>query len=195
MTQSNFHPLIDVDDVTAQFRQRFVDLANELFNRSWVLEDCTKIFECEKAMKLTKAENSKIWVQINKPGFASSLDLMEGAGDAIERIASRHDVYFVTSPLKSSPTWVSDRTRWIRKHFGTTLAKKIIFTKMKYMIDGDCLIDDNIDILSDWMTKRMARSPGRPHWPMIYHWPYNVNGSSMMPRFTSWPNIVAALQC
>lgn len=186
---------IDVDDVTAKFRQRIVDVANELFGWDKQLEDCTSTFEVEKAMNLTKTQNAKLWVEVNKRGYAQTLDVMEGAAAAIDALARRHNVYFVTSPLKSSETWVHDRTKWIRRHFGQTLSNSIIYTKRKHMVDVDVLIDDNVEILKKWADKRLERSDGqREIYPVVYHWPYNA-GAFHLRRYVSWRIIGGAFGC
>lgn len=184
--------LIDVDDVTAQFRRKFVDMANNILGTEISFESSLHCYEIEKGMNLTKAQNSKVWVEVNKKGFASSLDLMPGAGDAVENLSKKYEVMFLTSPLKSSDTWVSDRRRWMRKHFGRVLEDSIITTKSKFAVDGDYFIDDRPEMINKWTSERLRRcgSHSTPK-PMLYAWPYNEGTPA--PRFRSWEDITKDL--
>lgn len=55
-------------------------------------------------------------------------------------ITNGHEVQFVTSPWKSSPHWVAERTEWLQAFFGPDA--RVVFTSEKHLVKGDWLIDD-----------------------------------------------------
>lgn len=190
--------VIDVDDVVAQFRRKFVDVANNVLGTDMRLEDCMDVYECEVAMQLTPAQNSRVWIEVNKKGFAADIEPMPGAVEAIEKLASRYDISFLTSPLKSSPTWVSDRRKWVRKHFGPTLADSIITTKTKFKVDADIFIDDRPEMIDAWWKHRVQRGGHlRMYHPIIFAWPYNAEYAEKaeVPSFHQWHEITEYLRC
>jgi 5'(3')-deoxyribonucleotidase len=60
-------------------------------------------------------------------------------------------VYVVTSPWWPSPTWMYERTNWLRRHFGVT-PEWVVHTSAKKLVHGRVFIDDNYAHLVDWRT-------------------------------------------
>lgn len=184
--------LIDIDDVSAQFRRSYIESINHVLGREFLYENTPFTdWDIDKSFQFTNYERARLWKYINSLGWAQRLELMPGAGDAIEALASRHEVVFVSKPLKTSATWVNDRYKWVRKHFGVTLATEMISTAAKYRVDGDFLIEDRVGHATEWMRVRTLRSPHRRHQPILYAWPYNdVPEAANIPRLPDWKTIV-----
>jgi len=187
--------LIDVDDCAAQFRPRYLNLVNDLLGKSKTMGDGIHIYRCERAFELTRAEEAIILGELAKPGFASTLDVTPGAQEAIEFLASKYEVVFVTAPLQESDTWAKDRRVWIRKYFGHVLEESSISTSHKHVIDGDYLIEDNIITAKLWKADRLSRCKGHRYIaPLLYSWPYNSNDDGIT-TLKSWEDIVRYLEC
>lgn len=182
---------IDVDDVSGHFRRKFVEIANEVCNLSLDHSEAANHYNCEVSLKLTKEQEDLVWPVVAKKGFCTTLEVVEGAGEAIEALAKKYDIAFVTKPFKMSETWVSDRYHWILRHFGKTLADSAIFTRSKHLVDVDYFIDDRIDMVDKWHRTRMTRN-NLICMPVsfIYPWPYNNGYGGPAIRVSSWESIV-----
>jgi 5'(3')-deoxyribonucleotidase len=187
--------LIDADDTAVKFRHKFMTIANELFGTSFTIDDCGHNYDCEISLKLTPEQEAKIWPIVESKGFTLDMDLMDGAGDAIEYLASKYEVAFLTKPFKASDTWVSDRYKWIEKTFGKALADNTIFTGAKHLADGDVLIDDRHQYVESWYEHRMRRND----WaylpePVVFAWPYNKEYRLKNYRTNAWADIVKFIE-
>lgn len=88
-----------------------------------------------------------IW---DSAGFCSSIPAYEGAVDQVKQLAEAFDVYFVTSPMVTSKTWVYERSQWLVRHFGPELGKRVVHTHYKELVAGSALIDDKPQHVVDW---------------------------------------------
>lgn len=201
------HPrrvLIDVDDVTGQFRLAAIQLANRMFNLDVRLATCTAWNINEMFPMLSKRQLDYLWEAIESPGWAQEMLPMHGAVAGILRIAAKYEVAFVTKPLKSSMTWGYDRRMWIAKYFGEDLAENLNSTGMKYAVDGDYLIEDTLTHVAEWLADRNQHSK-RTFKAIIYAWPYNeidtperqrlVHLMDRCVRLPDWYSIVNYLGC
>lgn len=81
--------------------------------------------------------------------FFANLLPMEGATsgphDNILRffLDRGYDVRICSSPSTENKTCASDKTEWVKRHFGDEFARRLILTKDKTLVRGDLLIDDN----------------------------------------------------
>lgn len=179
--------LIDVDDVAAQFRRGYLDTVFRLHGVRIAMDTTLKTWDIDHTLQLTQPQLNAVWREINSPGWAQRLEPMPGAVAAIEALASRHEVMFVTKPLRSSDTWESDRRKWVRKHFGVHLSECVHQTGKKYAVDGNWLIEDKPEHAEQWIADRMEHSRRRCQ-AILYAWPYNA--SSKFTRLPDWPSIV-----
>lgn len=88
---------------------------------------------------------------IHTPGYCASLRPFPDALDGVNRLRSVADVYVVTSPWTSSPTWEYERRDWIYKHLGISKSH-LISTSAKHVCAGDFLIDDKHANLDAWFS-------------------------------------------
>lgn len=148
--------LCDVDDVLASYVQGFTAAVIATGVRSILMDHPYDDWDLSKSLKLTDEEETKVYSLINSPGFASMLMPCAGAVDGLKAVMKVADVLFVTSPLKSSPTWAYDRRRWLEKYFGEEQGRKIISTSEKYAVDGDFLLDDKPEHCIEWQAEHPA---------------------------------------
>ena len=80
------------------------------------------------------------------PGIFALMDPVEGAVDAVHRLAEKYDLYILSTAPWNNPTAWCDKLNWVKKHFGggedTPFYKRIILTHHKNLCKGNYLIDD-----------------------------------------------------
>jgi 5'(3')-deoxyribonucleotidase len=81
-----------------------------------------------------------------------ALKPLPGAIEGMRFLAEHADVYVVTAYLRSAPTWVHDRDRWLSEHFGVS-DKKIVHTHAKYVFSGAMLVDDKPQTVLRWQEE------------------------------------------
>lgn len=124
----------------------------------------------------TETEKQIIAAVMIEPNFYARLQPIPGAKQALKEMLRReHDVRIVTSPWVSNPTCASDKLNWIKQHYGSDWASRVIITTDKTLIRGDFLIDDKPEI-------RGADTPTWEH--ILFDQPYNQ--TSPQRRITNW---------
>lgn len=131
---------LDCDGVLSDFAGAWVAAANAAAGTNYTVNDVTD-FGFEN-LDLPADAVRAAWRAVSLPGACAALAVYPGAVDFVERLRARHEVVIVTTPLKSSPTWASEREGWLMRHFGFGRAD-IIHTAGKHHIPG-VLVDDNI---------------------------------------------------
>lgn len=191
--------LCDVDDVLANYKQGFIAAVNASGVRSLTYDHVFTDWDLSKSLGLTEEEDDKVYSLINLPGFAANLNPMPGAVEGVKKIAMVADVIFVTSPLKTSPTWTYDRMAWLKKQFGDEQGEKIISTAEKHAVDGDFLCDDKPAHCTEWQAEhplgvailwitpqnlRMAPKniTGMASWDMVWHAVNSLSLAMRLPR-------------
>ena len=71
-----------------------------------------------------------------------NLDVIDGAKDALMRLANDHDVFIASTPPLTRPKVWGHKREWIGEHF-PYLKRKIILTHRIDLLIGDILIDDS----------------------------------------------------
>lgn len=171
---------IDVDGVLAEFHPAFVKTAERVLGRTFPGPIYGDSWHIEETMGLTKEEGQHVWDEVCKQGWAGNLEETENGVSVVRRLATRHSVAFVTSPVKTSPTWHFDRMAWLHHRFGDVV-KDYISTSNKYKVDGDILIEDNDMQAESWLQRRHDR--GNTHaFVLLYARPYNAKG--LKPAFS-----------
>lgn len=151
--------LCDVDDVLANYCQGFTACVISTGVRNIKMDHPYDDWDLSKSLGLTDEEEAKVYSLINMPGFATMLQPCPGAVDGLKKVMEMADVLFVTSPLKSSPTWAHDRRLWLEKYFGDEQGKKIVSTHEKYAVDGDFLLDDKPEHCAGWSAEHLMGIP------------------------------------
>ena len=71
-----------------------------------------------------------------------NLDIIDGAKNAVMRLANDHEVFIASTPPWTRPEVWGHKREWIGEHF-PYLKRKIILTHRKDLLIGDILIDDS----------------------------------------------------
>lgn len=179
--------LIDIDDTAGQFRLGYLDTVFNLHGVKIDLASCLSTWDIDNTLQLTQWQINAVWKAINSPGWNQQLLPMPGAVEAIDRLARKHEVMFVSKPLKSSATWESDRRKWVRKYFGVKLSNSLHQTGQKHAVDGNWFIEDKPEYAEAWTADRQKYSRRRSQ-AILYAWPYNE--SSTLLRLPNWRAIV-----
>lgn len=145
--------LCDVDDVICNYKQGFIAAVNASGVRQIKSDHVFTNWDLSKSLGLTDEEEDKVYALINMPSFALNLAPLPGAVEGVKRIMEIADVLFVTSPLKTSPTWSYERMHWLQKYFGEEPGEKVISTHEKYAVEGDFLLDDKPDHVVEWQAQ------------------------------------------
>ena len=78
----------------------------------------------------------------NANNFFLDLHPIEGAIDAINKLAIIYETYFLSAAMWNVPESYTEKRLWIEKHFGDSFRKRLILTHRKDLNMGDYLIDD-----------------------------------------------------
>lgn len=131
--------LIDLDNTISNLSHVLLRKLNTLNGTSHKYEEITsydwfdKTFDCP-------------WRITGENGFWDKVEISKDAVDTIEWMVERkNQVYIVTSSMISKNIY--DKIRATLSHFNKNLINEnnIIITKNKFLVRGDCLIDDCMD--------------------------------------------------
>lgn len=120
----------------------------------------------------------------NADGFALSLKPTLGAIQAVtEMVQLGLKVYICTSPLSDSATNASDKINWIKIHFNSELARRVIITKDKTLVKGDYLIDD----------RPQVKGIATPTWQhLLFAAPTNNHIQTTKITWQNWQDFILA---
>lgn len=176
--------LLDVDGVLADFVGSYLDLlASELgilASREQVIA-----FDIGASLGLTREQSSQMKRALgNKAQFARWLEVYPGAVEGVARLQDVADVYIVTSPWNSNPTWTFDREQWLREHFNIHHSR-VVHTSAKHLCRGDFLVDDKTDTLRSWVRENP--------YGIAVQWktPHNRQDGWLSRATDSWGELVA----
>lgn len=187
---------LDCDGPLAQFVEGFLDMIEEetghRFGPSvvteWEIVD-SPFFQA-LAMEVDrdpKELSDAVWRRVNRIGFCSSLRPVEGAREAVERLRELDaEVEVVTSPLLTSPTWMTERVEWLRRHFGFR-KDQIHLVAKKHRVPGDFLVDDKPSHVGSW--REAAKDAGWHGQGLLWSAPYNLDVEDM-GRVDDWAAVV-----
>lgn len=171
--------LLDCDGVMADFVGRFLALVNGRFGTMYGRNDIDD-YDIAKALQWSRERATEAYGLIDDdPGFASHLETYPGAVDGVCRLQEISDLYVVTSPWWSHPTWVRDRNNWLYTKFGI-LASRVVHTAAKHIVSGDVLVDDKTSTCEEW---RAAHPEGVA---VLWSTPHNRRDLWDGPCTSSW---------
>jgi 5'(3')-deoxyribonucleotidase len=138
--------LLDVDGVLADFTGAVLRVGNKFSGMQKTHEDVT-MWDIWKVFPDRCKED--ILKEVSSAGFCSGLECLPHAKKMVSNLREMGDVYAVTSPWHSSPTWCWERTLWLLEHFGFE-ANQVVHTHEKRLVRGDVLIDDRVETIKAW---------------------------------------------
>ncbi len=183
--------LLDCDGPLADFGQAYLDALWVETGAShsprevdrWDMHNCEFFVELSQRFEHLRR---RVDAHVIKPGFCDGIDVAHGAKAAVAKLVEVADVYVVTSPWDSSPTWMHERTRWVAKHFPEIGRRRVIHAAQKHLIRGDIFVDDKPSHIEEWTR----------HWPngaaVLFDMHHNRTEGAGLQR-GGWPEVLAAL--
>lgn len=152
--------LLDCDGPLANFTGAYLNAFLVLTGRlavedevdRWAIHECG-FFQEEAARRgetpgqLRKA----IDAMVVAPGFCENIRPQKAAVEAVAKLRELADVYVVTSPWDSSPTWMYERLHWVHRHFDIPRGH-VIQTGRKHLVRGDIFVDDKPSHVVEWQA-------------------------------------------
>lgn len=119
----------------------------------WHIHECDAVVRAANDAGLT-APSLRMMVhsRISHRGWCTMIDPKPYASELVERLQAIGDVYIVTSPWCSSPTWVFERTKWCKRELGID-ADHVVFTEAKHLVYGDIFVDDKPEHVRAWSER------------------------------------------
>ncbi len=145
--------LLDVDGVLANFIEANLRTLREIgVEREH--DDVTQWY-LEEALKLTSSQRARMKARWSEPGFCLDIPVYPGAVAGVEALRAIGDVYAVTAPMTSGPTWQHERTEWLVRHFDFR-RNDVVQTAAKHIVGGDVLVEDKLETLRRWEIEHPA---------------------------------------
>ena len=105
------------------------------------------------------------------PGIFSQMEPVEGAIEAVHRLAEKYDCYILSTAPWANPSAWADKVKWVTDRLDDVFHKKIILTHCKDLLnDGKAiLIDDRTKHGADEFGDRhiLFRSEQFPDWQSV----------------------------
>ena len=177
--------LLDVDGVLADFIGEFLRVVHRETGVKVAHNDITT-HEVVDSLPLGKTQADHVWHIFSMRNTAATMKPYPGAVEGAKKLMKVADVYFVTSPVKTSPRWCYDRTSWLSKHFGEAQARRVAYTSEKHIVQGDFLVDDRADNLEGWAKESPTRTP------ILWGQPWNKK--SKLKRLSDWGTLLQVVK-
>lgn len=156
--------LLDCDGVVCNFLTPALGILNRLTGLS---RTEAELREWDILTLYPAGHKEAFFNECNQPGFCASLPLLPNAVEFVTELRQVAEVFIVTSPMNTNPTWVWEREQWLGKHFGFT-SKQIVHTSAKHLCVGDVLIDDHPGNIEAWELAHGPKGTG-----LLWDAPYN----------------------
>ncbi len=149
--------LMDVDGPIANFQKLYLDSLLEATGIKKTEKEWDE-WDTMKCLGLTVEQDKAAYAIVSLPHRAFNMSVHPGAQKGVLKISTITDLYFVTSPLDTSPTWQYDRNQWLRHLFGE-LGRKVAHTADKHICSGEYLVDDKPSNLEKWSAEYPNSTP------------------------------------
>lgn len=134
---------VDMDEVIAQVRPKFLDL-----------------YEAQTGRRLTKADyhgkkiyqvagGNQVREALHEPGFFADLPVMPHSQEVLQELSKTYDIYIVTAAQEFRHS-LGDKHDWLQQHFPFIPWKNYVFCGDKSIIRADYMIDDHIHNLTSF---------------------------------------------
>lgn len=140
----------DVDGVLGNFTELYLNAVRAATDRDIPEYWLPAQWDIDEDLGLTAKERKAVWELISLPGQAALINPYPGVVEGIKQLSEFVDIFFVTSPVKTSPTWTYDRNVWLRRYFGKQLAGFVLYTEHKYAAAADFFVDDKPSHCEEW---------------------------------------------
>ncbi len=152
--------LLDCDGPLADFTGAYLDVVHALTGQRITRDDIDRwdIHLTDAFVRADEVYGGRLQAavagRVAEPGFCLSIRPHPDARDAVNRLARLAEVWCVTSPWRSSPTWMAERTEWIATHFPEIGEHRVIHASHKHLIDGGMFVDDKASHVQTWAERR-----------------------------------------
>jgi 5'(3')-deoxyribonucleotidase len=141
--------LLDCDGVLADFVGGLLPMLSAIAQRDVLREHVTH-FDIGASLGFTAQQASSFKRMISgSRGWCEALPVLAGAVDGVRELREIADVYIVTSPWNSCPTWTHEREVWLRRHFDIPHAN-VLHVSAKHLVRGDVFVDDKTSTVIAW---------------------------------------------
>ena len=179
--------LVDMDQTLNRFWETYVDFYNyethaTLGRYERIERDQLHYYNIEENFPDHDKRTPLYGKIFAKKSFWREMNVLdEFEFDAFREICSKYNTYICTVPFKGADCCASEKIRWVRKHFPFFDTSKIIFTRDKYMIKADLLIDDAPEHLEKFPSNKL-----------IIDYPYNKHIDGQ--RVRDWSEVVQTVE-
>lgn len=186
--------LLGVDGVLGSFTRSYLDAVYAVtgvgFNESeidtWEIKAWPIWATLEDCGVDSKAAKRAVDDLVASPGFTDRMAVLPGAQEAVSAMQGAGvEVFVVTSPWNSSPTWGYDRARWLKREFGVG-PRETVITPSKHVVWGDILVDDELANVDVWQRA----------WPegeaVLFHGSHNA-GDAWGGQRGGWDVVLEAV--
>ena len=154
--------LLDCDGVLADFIVHVCREVGDITGAEPPSPALVTEFDFVRCLALDQATKSALLDRIaHKPGWWEDIPVMRGrslsAPAAVKVLHQIAEVYIVTSPWVSCPTWEHQRRRWLDNHFSID-SGRMISTSEKHLVSGDFFIDDKTESVVNWRKHQQGRA-------------------------------------
>lgn len=175
--------ILDVDGVLADFATPALEFLNMIGKpKRYDQVSQWDIFEGNK-----EVENYFKETLASKPGYCYGLKPLPNACNFVAAAKEKYEIAIVTTPY-DVPYWLNERTAWIVDKFGLPRSS-ITFTHKKQHVNGDVMIEDNIDNLVNWYSCDPSR-----RLPLIMDHPWNRESDTFVHRVSGFGCISKKLE-
>jgi len=178
--------LMDVDEVLAEFCKAVVALVEKQGHEFHKPAGWDFFSDMDPELR------SRVFKEIEKPGFCLNLQVCDGAVEGVRRLRQLGcDIYAVTSPWDGSLTWHYERTLWLKEHFDID-GKKVVFAHDKSIVAGDFFLDDKPYNVVAWANLHLQSRA------MLWDTPFNQDSTARrsiaqytnVSRVKSWGEVI-----
>ncbi len=189
--------LLDCDGPLADFTGAYLDAVHALTGQRITHDDVDR-WDIHLTDAFARADavfggglRAAVARRVVEPGFCLSIRPHPEARDAVNRLARVAEVWCVTSPWRSSPTWMAERTEWIATHFPEIGDQRVVHATHKCLVDGDMFVDDKAGHVKEWAKRR----PGKVGvlFDMHHNQADDVFGSNTTR--TNWDGVLDLVEC
>lgn len=87
--------------------------------------------------------------------FWIDLPVMKGAKECLQWLNKKCNLFIATTPYRFSDTYTGVKVEWLKKHFPFIQPDQILFSKSKWELEGDAIIEDKPETLEKCKERGM----------------------------------------
>ena len=184
----------DSDGILTDFTTATLDAVYEVTGRQFSPEDIYTWEVFDSLPSDIQARKNDVYSILKGAGGCAAIKPFPEAIEGIRRLSELVDVVVVTSPFKTSKTWVHEREHVLGAAFGKTI-KHVIHTAYKAPVHGHFFMDDKSSHVTDWLNY-WEQYPGMQCTGLYYETPRmeDVPLHSNALRVRGWDAVLEAVK-